>query len=290
MKKKLQCKIVALIPLRGGSKSIPNKNVRDIYGKPLCWWVINSAIKALGKKNVYVSTDSEYIKSIVSVYGVNVIDRPYEFATDEATTESVMLHFAEQVKFDVLLTIQATSPLTTCKDILNAIKIFKNKKYDSMLTGIKTNRFIWSRDFKPLNYNPNKRPRRQDNEYSIVENGAFYITKREILNEFKCRVGGNIGIYLMSEDTLTEIDEENDWDKVEKLLVKKDIWVQLIEHLDDTQLIMLALTSIVDEHGLKNELLKRGKEIRVNIPREEYDRLGKRGLIKGYESYCRGRV
>src|SRR3989338_2676554 len=131
-------KIVTLIPLRGGSKSIPYKNVKEMAGKPLCFWVIKAATGSKYIDEVWVSTEDKKIKEIVLSLGlpVKVIDRPAEFATDEASTESVMLHFAEQVDFDILNLVQATSPLTSSEDLDKAIEQFFAENDDSLLTGV----------------------------------------------------------------------------------------------------------------------------------------------------------
>lgn len=217
-------KTVALIPLRGGSSSIPRKNIRVIAGKPLCAWVLEAACTALGASNVFISTDSAEIAGVVTGLGlgVTIIDRPAELATDTASTESVMLHFADIVDFETVITLQATSPLTRPDDIKKAMSSFKKLKYDSMLTGVRTGRFFWTRDGKALNYNPRNRPRRQDVDGWFMENGAFYITKRSILERFKCRIGGKTGIYEMRAETAVEIDEPEDWNAVERLLMKRE--------------------------------------------------------------------
>ncbi len=214
-------KIVALIPLRKGSKSIPLKNIKPIAGKPLCYWVITAAKQCDQIDEVWVSTDGEKIAEISRKYGAKIIKRPPEFATDTASTESVMLHFQEKVDFEVLVTIQATSPLLSSQDLSKALKTFDENNLDSLLSAVEFKRFVWSHNFKPFNYDPFNRPRRQDFEGSFLENGAFYITKYEILKNYKNRLGGNIGIYKMSNDTATEIDEPEDWTIVEKLLINK---------------------------------------------------------------------
>lgn len=213
---------VALIPLRGGSKSIPLKNIKLINDKPLCQWVIEAAINTEKIDKVFISTDSLIIKDTINSLNLNVeiIDRPEEFATDEATTESVMLHFSRIVDFENLITIQATSPLLTNQDLQSAINHFTLNKFDSLLSAVKSYRFYWDNNNKPLNYNPLFRPRRQDFDGSFVENGAFYITSRNTLEKYKCRLGGQIGIFEMNEDTFHEIDEPSDWEIIEKKLKK----------------------------------------------------------------------
>jgi len=216
-------KIVALVPLRGGSKSIPYKNIRNIAGRPLCYWVLQAASESSLFDDIYVSTDSEKISSAVSSLAlpVKIVKRKPSLAGDSSSTESVMVDFMNEVDFDILVTIQATSPLTRVEDFDLAIKLFLDKGFDSMLTGVRVKRFYWSNDNKPVNYNPLKRPRRQEFEGYIMENGAFYLTKKNVLVKTKCRLGGNIGIYEMLPETSFEIDELMDWKIVEQILIEK---------------------------------------------------------------------
>lgn len=220
----LMKKKVSLTPLRGGSKSILNKNIKNLGGNPLAFWVLAAASDSEFIDSCYISTDSHEIAELVNnlSLGVHIIMRPAEYATDEASTESVMLHFMSQVDFDVLVTIQATSPLLTAHDLDAALEQLQGQDLDSMLTAVRTKRFFWNDDSTPINYDPLNRPRRQDFRGTLMENGAFYITKREILERYKCRLGGKIGIYEMDEATAVEIDEPEDWERVERLLLRRE--------------------------------------------------------------------
>jgi len=206
-------KIVALVPLRGGSKSIPKKNIKEICGKPLCEWVLQAAVGSSLIDKVYISTDSAEIRDVVENLGlgVTVIDRPREIASDEASTEAVMLHFMSQVDFEQVVTIQATSPLLKSHDIDTALIQFKQEALDSMVSAVRTKRFFWADDGTPINYIPSQRPRRQEFKGTLMENGAFYVTTRDILSNDNCRLGGKIGVFEMSESTAYEIDEPSDW-------------------------------------------------------------------------------
>ncbi len=216
-------KVVALIPLRGGSKSIPGKNIKMLAGKPLCFWVLEAALASPVITDIFISTDSEEIKKTVLQMDndLKLISRPAELATDEASTESTILHFMEHVEFDILITIQATSPMLSAKDLVAAYKKFEESKLDSMLSAVRVKRFFWTDNAKPINYDPKNRPRRQDFLGTLMENGAFYITKRKILECYKCRLGGKIGIYEMNASTAVEIDEPEDWSLVERLLLEQ---------------------------------------------------------------------
>ena len=186
----------------------------------MCAWVLEAAARAHHISTVYVSTDSEEIADIVCSLDldIQIINRPVEYATDEASTESVMLHFADQIPFDNLVTIQATSPLLRSVDLDGAIDRYHAEGLDSMLSAVRTKHFFWRDDNTPINYDPLHRPRRQDYSGILMENGAFYITSREILEQNRCRLGGRIGTYEMAEPTSVEIDEPVDWITVEGLL------------------------------------------------------------------------
>jgi N-acylneuraminate cytidylyltransferase len=217
-------KIVTLIPLRGGSKSIPYKNIKLMAGKPLAYWTCKAAKGSKYIDEVYVSTEDIQIRETVESFGlgVKIIDRPMEFAKDTSSTEVVMMHFMEKVPdFDILNLIQATSPFTTSDDLDTAIQMFFEQGYDSLLTGVLYKKFYWTPSGMPLNYDYLHRPRRQEFEGVVNENGAFYLTKKEILEQNKNRLGGKIGIYIMPEEKAIDIDEPADWTPAENLLLRQ---------------------------------------------------------------------
>ncbi len=206
--------MIAVIPVRGGSKGIPDKNIKDFCGRPLCHWVIEAAVESGIFDYVIVSTDSEKIARVASIPGATVLMRPAELAQDETSTAAVLLHIAEVVKFDIVVTIQATYPFTTAYDLRAARAKFHSWGIDSMLAGVRVKHFYWDNSkgnhaVKPVNYEPKNRPRRQNFAGWIQENGAFYFTKREILLNEKSLLGGRIGLYEMSIGV--EIDDPLDW-------------------------------------------------------------------------------
>jgi len=214
-----------LVPLRGGSKSIPKKNIKLIAGKPLCYWVLSAAAGCSKISKVYVSSDCDEILAVVESLnlGIGLVKRPAQFATDEASTESVMAHFWGLHPSEHLVTIQATSPLLQSAHLDEAIASFLQNRYDSLLSAVRFKRFFWTDDFHPINYDPNQRPRRQDFRGTLMENGAFYISSDELFRTSHSRLGGKIGIYEMPPESAIEIDEQEDWQAVEKLLVGKGV-------------------------------------------------------------------
>ena len=168
---------VAFIPVRGGSKSIPLKNIKEIYGRPLVYWTVAAACDCRFIDKVFVATDSQQIRLCVEKFcaedlerfkRVNVIDRSAESATDTASTESAMMEFARSHRFDNIVLIQATSPLLTGADLDNGFNTFNAQGTDSVLSVVPQKRFIWGVDndgnATAQNYDYLHRPRRQEFE------------------------------------------------------------------------------------------------------------------------------
>lgn len=220
---------VAFIPVRGGSKSIPLKNIKPICNKPLVYWTVKAATECKNIDKVYVSTDSDIIEKTVNSFEfskVEVIRRSAKTATDNASTESAMLEFAEQFEFDNIVLIQATSPLLKSSDLDKGFEVFNENGTDSVLSAVKQKRFNWTENGNtatPINYDVYNRPRRQEFDDYFTENGAFYITSKSALIKTRNRVSGNIRICEMSEDSFFEIDEPSDWQIIEALMKKNGI-------------------------------------------------------------------
>jgi N-acylneuraminate cytidylyltransferase len=217
---------IAFIPVRCGSKSIPFKNIKDFCGRPLVYWNLLALENSNNIDEIYVATDCKEIKEVVENFEfkkVKVYDRDAQNANDTASTESVMLEFIDKNNFSgdtLFLLVQATSPLTQTKDFDEALKKLKKENTDSLLTCIRTKRFMWNEDATPLNYDYKNRPRRQDFDGLLMENGAFYINSIKNIKKHLNRLSGKIAIYEMEEHTAVEIDEEDDWHIAEKFMNK----------------------------------------------------------------------
>jgi len=215
---------VAYMPLRGGSKSIPGKNIRPLAGAPLFAWSLQSAIDSGCFDEIWVGTDDAGIRAAVESRfegRIRLFERSPETCTDEASTESALVEFARDIPFDVLCLVQATSPMTRATDFVAARDQFVDSKADSLVTAVRTKRFFWSPSGLPLNYDPAARPRRQDFAGSLIENGAFYFTRREVLDQQRCRLGGRITVYEMPAESVLEIDEPGDWARAEAMLEQR---------------------------------------------------------------------
>lgn len=219
-------KVIAFIPVRGGSKSIPLKNIKPFCGKPLVCWNIEALEACPEVDEVIVATDSNEIWQTVerrSYKKTTLYRRSAENACDTASTESVMLeyiHYANLPADNIFMLVQATSPLTQTAHFSEALQMYAKGEYDSILTCVRNYRFFWNEDGTSMNYDFMNRPRRQNFNGMLMENGAFYINTVEKILENGNRLGGKIGIYEMPEYTSFEIDEPDDWVVMEKLMQK----------------------------------------------------------------------
>ena len=218
--------VIAFIPVRGGSKSIPLKNIKPFCGKPLVFWTAKAANDSVYVDKVIIASDSREILHTAESLGlekVSLYERDPANAQDNSSTESVMLEYISSAGLDdeyTFILVQATSPLTTAQDIDGAMKIFREGGCDSLLTCSRTKRFFWNPDGTPINYDYRVRPRRQDFAGTLMENGAFYISTVKAVRESGCRLSGKIGVYEMPEYCGVEIDEPADWKAAEELMRK----------------------------------------------------------------------
>ena len=217
---------IAFIPARCGSKSIKLKNIKLFCNKPLIYWNIKALEESSMIDEIVVATDCNEIKKTVEAFNfkkTRVYSRNKLNARDNSSTESVILEFLHKEKFndkDKFILVQATSPLTETKDFEEALIKMKSDNSDSLLTCVRVKRFLWNDNNEPINYNFEKRPRRQDFNGSLIENGAFYINYVSNIILSNNRLSGKISIYEMEEYKYVEIDEENDWVIAESLMKK----------------------------------------------------------------------
>ena len=221
-------RVHAIIPARGGSKGIPNKNLIPICQKPLLAWSIIHAQTASHVDQVWVTSDSQPILDTAAAYGARPIKRPAELADDDSTSESAWLHslrFIERqgIKVDLVLAMQATSPLRQSTDLDKAIDLYNKYHFDSLFASCEIeDYFVWKGDCtshcEPVNHNYKQRRRRQEIEPLFLENGSFYIFKPENLRLYQNRLHGIIGTFPMEHWKKFQIDRLDDVDACERIM------------------------------------------------------------------------
>ena len=217
-------KIAAFIPARGGSKGIPRKNVLPFLGFPLINYSIEYAKTCDLVDGIYVSTDDQEIAEISTSSGAHVIKRPQNISIDTATTESAIQHFLDtiEIKPDIIILLQATSPLRPAGSLTKAITTFIQGEFDSLLSLTPTHQFFWKVDgeIATSEYDFMNRPRRQDFQLSDTphdENGSLYIFTRNHFEKTGNRLGGKIGYITFPEKYGYQIDSMDDFIHLESL-------------------------------------------------------------------------
>lgn len=241
--------------MRGGSKSIPLKNIKILAGRPLCWWSLVSLQGCPDVDQIIVGTDSEDIKITIQSFNfskVQIYTREEQNAQDTSSTESVMLEYLKKSELkdqDFFILVQATNPFIVSSDISKALQQMKSESSDSLLSAVVTKRFFWSRDGKPVNYDYTKRPRRQNFQGYMMENGAFYINSVGNILKNQNRLSGRTSIYEMQEHSGFEIDEPDDWIICEQLLKKYRLG-DLRKSLPKVKLLLTDVDGTLTDAGM----------------------------------------
>ena len=225
-------RIVAVIPARGGSKSVPGKNIRPLGGKPLLAWSIEVARQVNEIDRIIVSTDDPQIASVGRGHGAEVYMRPSHLATDEALVIDALKDLlqtlsTEQEIPEWVILLEPTCPLRTAGDVRDCLNLVTHGEYDSVAT------------FKDAELNPHRAWRlvdgvpevfiagavpwlpRQQLPKAYQLNGAVYVFRASLLaQEAKSLLVGKLGAVLMPRDRSQDIDDTLDFTIVEALLKK----------------------------------------------------------------------
>lgn len=228
-------RILCLIPVRGGSKGIPRKNLKPIAGKPLLAWTIEQALAAqeeLAEEHqidVVVSTDDAELADIARQYGAQVpFMRPAHLAEDTTATEPVVEHAidfytAAGQRPDAVMLLQVTSPVRLPGTLARAVRQFAGSDSDSMVGVIPIGPFIWAATEPPTaQYEVMARPRRQEltrETFRYRENGSMYITSTDLYESLHNRLGGKIELFLLDEVEGVDIDAMIDFTLAEHQLL-----------------------------------------------------------------------
>ncbi|MBU3161214.1 acylneuraminate cytidylyltransferase family protein [Clostridium frigoris] len=227
-------KFLAIIPARGGSKSIPNKNIMSICGKPLIAYTIDAGKKSKYIDEIIVSTDSDVIKVIAQQYGAKVpFLRPEELSNDTSKSIDVVMHVIDfykknDVSFDYVILLQPTSPLRTFEHLDNAIEKLIESNSTSLVSVCEADenpvlmRRIENEKLKEIISFEGTNLRRQDLPTFYKFNGALYIVSNDMLINQRKFVDENTVPYVMDKESSIDIDTMLDARLVE-LIIKESI-------------------------------------------------------------------
>lgn len=216
-------KILAIIPARGGSKGIPNKNIRIIGGHPLIYYSIKNAINSKYITDIIVTTDSEDVKLIATQMGVKYKERDKRLCADDVTLDSVIYDaIPKDIEWDCIITMQPTSPTLRVETLDSAIEYFLTNNLDTLISAINKPHLTWSVKNGKKVPNYTERLNRQYLPPCYFETGAFVISKYSVVTEIT-RIGSNVDVFEISESESQDIDDFYDLMSAELTLSSKKV-------------------------------------------------------------------
>jgi len=208
-----------VIPARGGSKGIPEKNIKPVCGKPLLAWSIEQALASKSVDKVIVSTDCDKIATVAWEYDAEVFIRSPETATDTASSESALLEALRQYPgYQACVFLQATSPIRQPKDIDNCVELVESY-CDSVFSARVVEGYTWSQGCGMLRANyTTRQPRQQWDSSVLEENGSIYAFRTGGFLDAGVRIFGRTQAYQMHALDSYQVDEPADLDLIENLM------------------------------------------------------------------------
>ena len=221
--------ILVVIPARGGSKGIPRKNLRLLGEKPLLYYSINNALNSKYNLDVFVSSDDDEILNTAQKFGAQIHKRDSNIADDKTTLDPVIydcyIHTkqAENKDYDLIITMQPTSPLLSSSSLDKAIsKILDDKNIDTIIAAKDATHLSWRSENNEFVPNYSERVNRQYLTPEFTETGAFLITRASVISRGN-RIGNNVDLALLSGGEEIDIDTYEDWSLCEYYLKRKHI-------------------------------------------------------------------
>jgi len=215
--------IIALVPMKGHSERVPNKNIRPLAGKPAFHWIIETLSKSNYIKEIVINTDSKEIaQSALENFRVKILERPHFLLGDMVSIQPLIEYDLSQTDGQYYLQTHSTNPLLKVETIDRAIEtFFEQKEHDALfsVTSVKT-RFYW-KDGTGINHNPKHLIRTQDLEPIYEENSCFYIFSKETNQKIRNRLGSKSLMFPIDRFEATDIDDMEDFYWAEYLLSQK---------------------------------------------------------------------
>uniref|UniRef100_A0A8C3ADW8 N-acylneuraminate cytidylyltransferase n=2 Tax=Cyclopterus lumpus TaxID=8103 RepID=A0A8C3ADW8_CYCLU len=219
--------MAALILARGGSKGIHLKNIKMLAGVPLLGWVLRAAVDSDMFDSVWVSTDHDEIEKVAKSWGAKVHRRSPQVSKDSSTSLETIQEFIRiNPEVDVVCHIQATSPCLHPFHLKEALEMITEQGFDSVFAVVRRHQFRWKEVkkgsgeiTKPFNLDPANRPRRQDWDGELSENGSFYFATKDIVNKGLLQ-GGKLAYYEMLPEYSVDIDVDIDWPVAEQRVLR----------------------------------------------------------------------
>ena len=210
-----ELRFAALVPMKGHSERVANKNLRDFHGKPLFWHVMHSLEQCPFVLGIYVDTDSLEIADAVKSFFPKafIIERPEELRGDFVSMNEIIRHDIANILSDFFLQTHATNPLIKSGTILRACREYEAGigTYDSLFSVNRLQARLYDKNGRPMNHDPSCLIRTQDLEPLFEENSNLYLFSRKSFGKTKARIGEKPRLFEMDPMEAVDIDEESDF-------------------------------------------------------------------------------
>ena len=209
-------RVAAFIPIKARSERVPGKNLRELGGRSLYRYIIDTALDAFG--DVYVDTDSGEIAAFAGSRGCDVISRLPELRENSANGNDLLRYHREQYPdYDIYCQLFATAPFLMPDSIKACIDAVKTGVYDSAMTVTADKRFCWY-DGCPVTYERWTLPRSQDMQSLVTETTGCYVITGTALDKYMARMGSSVYMHNVSKREAIDIDTEEDWAAAEAMV------------------------------------------------------------------------
>ncbi len=208
-------KVIALLPMKGHSERISNKNIKDFDGQPLFYRILDTLAKTKSVKSIYIDTDSDEIARLaIERFDVNIIKRPDELIGDCVSMNEIIKFDLSQINGEHIIQTHSTNPLLKVNTIDKAVETYfeKLKVHDSIFSVTRLQVRLYDQFMKPMNHDPGVLIRTQDLPPVYEENSNFYIFSKQSFYKKNQRVGEKPMFYEVGKNEAIDIDEEIDFE------------------------------------------------------------------------------
>ncbi len=222
--------VLIIIPARGGSRGIPRKNIRALNGKPLIQYSIETSLQSRYSPDVYVSSDDDEILLLAQRFGSKTYKRPAKLGDAITTLDPVIedayrhISATENKKYELVITVQPTSPLLKTSTLDSAIDVFLQKEDVDVLISAKEKRHLtWRKEQGQFIPNYKERLNRQQLPAIYEETGSFVICRSSNIDNYHKRIAGKVELINLPKHEAIDIDDYEDWALCEFYLKRKRI-------------------------------------------------------------------
>jgi len=226
----MDIKFIALLPMKGHSERVKNKNIRDFNGRPLFYYILNTLMKCEYVSEVYIDTDSEEISRQAKQFfsDVHVIERPPALCGDMVSMNTIIEHDMEVAGGEYYIQTHTTNPLLKVETLKKACEIFIEKinEYDSLFSVNRIQTRLYDAAGQAVNHDPARLIRTQDLPPLYEENSNFYIFSKTSFAQSNARIGQHPQMLEMDRLESVDIDEETDFilaEQIAKLTEERSI-------------------------------------------------------------------